>query len=139
MKYEESKKTAITGKQDHTVEDALETFRDRLNEKTAGAEIDNEVPETSTTVERKDLQFQASPGLVALLKFLVKVSPPPKPRAVIPADADTPSAEPENEPEAAPDLPESGAILPSSSAWIIWLTIIGLAIFYLIDSGVLTK
>jgi len=139
MKHEESKKPVAPGKQDYTVEGALEIFRDRLKEKTIGADIGTEVPENSPTVERRDLQFQASPGLVALLKFLVKVSPPPKPRAVIPADADTPSAEPENEPEAGPDLPESGAIHPSSSAWVIWLAVIGLTIFYLIDSGVLNK
>ncbi|MEI7481441.1 MAG: hypothetical protein WCK75_03730 [Elusimicrobiota bacterium] len=139
MKHKEREKPVTTGKQDHIVEDALENFRDELKKKATGSEIGNEVPESSPTVEREDLQFQASPGLVALLKFLVKVSPPPKPRAVIPVDADTPSSEPENEPETGPDLPESGAIHPSSSAWIIWLTIIGLAIFYLIDSGVLNK
>ncbi len=139
MKHEETKKPITPGKQDHTVEDALETFRDRIKTKSDITATGKETPEASTTTERGNLQFQASPSLVALLKFLVKVSPPPKPRAVIPADADTPSAEPENEPETGPDLPESGAIHPSSSAWIIWLTIIGLAIFYLIDSGVLNK
>lgn len=80
---------------------------------------------------QKDFQFQTSPGLVAFMKFMVKISQPPKPRAAIQADADTPPAEPENEPEAGPGLPAPGAVNPSSSGWILWPAAIALAAFYL--------
>ncbi len=133
MENKEKEKTVTDGNQGSNLEELLGPLRDMLEGKIETGKTGQEVPDTSKIPIDKDSRFQGEPGLVTLLKWLIKISPPPKPRATTPADTgDTPSAEPESGPEAVPDLPNPEAIQPSSSAWIIWLAVIGLAVLYLI-------
>lgn len=112
-------------------------------------------PGGTKTSGQKDFDFEDGPGLPALLKFLVKVSQPPKPHAtssrlsapIMPENEE--GYEPEEifdpeempEPEEAPepaayDLPGPDPIEPESSGWIIWLAVISLAAFYWLYPGI---
>lgn len=98
------------------------------------------------TIE-KDFQFQGGPGLLALLKFLVKVSAPPGPGAknrpvpapTEPADGEAPEAGEtgpgETSGPSAGGFSKPGSIEPSSSGWLIWLAVIACAAFYWFYTG----
>ncbi|MFA6434529.1 MAG: hypothetical protein WCW52_07535 [Elusimicrobiales bacterium] len=140
----DNKKIVINGRQYYNLEEVPEAFRETVKAKMAAAKTGAETAGASKITIRKEFNFQDSPELLTLLKWLVKISPPPgpahspsaaqngaaEPQATIPADADTPDAEPENEPETGPELPKPEAIRPSSSGWIVALAVIGLAVLY---------
>lgn len=132
MENEEKRNITINGKQYYNLEEVPEPFREMVKAKIEASEDGDEISGDPKTAAPKDIQFDVSPGLAAFMKFMVKISQPPKPRATIPADSDTPDAEPENEPDAGPDLPGPEAVQPSSSGWIVWLAVIILAAFYVL-------
>lgn len=80
-----------------------------------------------------ELQELGGSGLTALLKFLIKLAPPPpaNPRAPKP----TGFAVPEERP-GTPPVPQPGAIHPSSSGRAILVILIGLAAFYWFYSSI---
>ncbi|OGS07812.1 MAG: hypothetical protein A2270_01060 [Elusimicrobia bacterium RIFOXYA12_FULL_51_18] len=141
---EENKKIVINGNQYYNLEDVPEPFRDMITAKMETAQTDEQTPGESKTTIQKDFQFQGGPGLNALLKFLIKVAPPPKPRApklpnpapIEPETDETPEVEEIFDPEEIPNpssaynLPKPDPIEPSASDWIIWLAAGILAAFY---------
>ncbi len=139
MKNEENKKIVISGEQNTNLEELLGPLRDILKEKIEVPPNDEGTPAASKIPGHNDLLFQASPGLVTLIKWLIKISPPPAPRAQRPADAGAPAAEREELPAAAPALPVPGALKPSSSGWVIWLAVIALAAVYFYISAMWPK
>ena len=130
MGNEENKKIVINGKQYYDLKETPEPFREMVKAKMEAVKAGKEASGASKIVIHKDFRFQAEPGLIMLLKWLVKISPPPKPRQPQPADAAAPPAEPETRPHATPGLPQPGAIQPSSSGRAILLILIILAAVY---------
>jgi len=140
---EENKKIVINGNQYYNLEDVPEPFRDMIKAKLETAKTGEQTPGESKITIQKDFQFQGGPGLSALLKFLVKVAPPPKPRAnklphptpIEPETDETSEVDGIFDPEEIPgssadNLPRPDPIEPSSSGWIIWLAAGILAAFY---------
>ena len=130
MKYKENKKLTVSAKKYYDPHKAPDPFREMVKAKIDAANAAKGAPGASTNTPQDDFQFQGNPGFVALLNWLIKISPPPAPREPGSADIRSVLEGPEDMPEAAPELPRQGAVQPSSSAWVIWLTIIILAAYY---------
>ena len=141
MEHEENNKIEINGRRYYNLEEVPEQFRDMVKAKMEAAKTGGQTPGGSKITIEKDFQIQGGPGLPALLKFLVKVSPQPKPRApklpaptpIEPETGETPEEifDAEEMPgPSADNLPRPGPIEPSSSGWMIWLAAGIITAFY---------
>jgi hypothetical protein len=133
----ENKKIVINGKQYYNLEEVPEEFRAMIQENMNAAKTGRQMPyETKTNIQKDfQFQFQAGTGLTELLKLLIKVSQPPKPRAKEQLDPTPIEPDPEEEAEPSTDtLPRPEAIEPSSSGWIVWLMVFILAACYFLYS-----
>lgn len=133
---DETKKIIVNGKQYYNIEEVPEPFRAAIQARLDAARAaggDKTAEARYKTVMQKDFKFQGSPALSAFLKFLIKMAPPPPttPRAPKP----TGFATPEENPGVFPDMPQPGAIHPSSSGRVILVILAGLAAFYWIYSS----
>ena len=137
MEFKIEKKIGVNGQEYQNLEDVPEPFRAALQARVDTARVagpDKPADGASRIVMQKDFKFQGGPGLSAFLKFLIKLAPPPPatPRPPRP----TGFAAPEERPAADPDMPQPGAIHPSSSGRVILVILIGLAAFYWFYSSV---
>jgi len=127
MEYKGTGKATISGKKHYDREKALEPFREIVKAKMDAANSGKEAPGASRITPQDDFLLQGDPGLITLIKWLIKLSPPPAPRERGPEDG---RSGPEELSKTTPELTGPDPIEPSSSAWIIWLTIIILAAVY---------
>jgi hypothetical protein len=164
--HDEEKKIVINGKQYYNLEEVPEPFRAAIQARLDTAKTvgpDKPADGKSRIVIHKDFKFTVGrgpsgtagtsdgskpgqpdydpgfqelggSGLAAILKFLVKMAPPPpsNPRAPKP----TGYATPEEKPATPADIPQPGAINPSSSGRLIWVILIGIAVFYWFYSSI---
>jgi len=137
MDNEEKKKIIVNGRHYYNLEEVPEEFRALVQERLDAAKtVGPEKPAdgSSRIVVHKDFKFQGGPGLSAFIKFLVKLAPPPPttPRAPRP----TGFAAPEEKPGVDYNIPQPGAIHPSSSGMFLWVIITAIAAFYWFYSSV---
>ena len=130
MKYEKAGKGTKSGREYYDLDKAPEPLREMIKAKIAAAKAAKEAPGASKIAPLDDFPLQGNPGLISLLKWLIKISPPPGPRERGPAEVQPDAEGPEELSGTPPEPARPDPIEPSSSAWIIWLTIIALAAFY---------
>ena len=131
---EEKKKIEIrfTGDRQQEIESLPEPLRSLIKEKLKAASAENPAgPGEKTITIRKDLDLSVGPGFLSLLNWMVKISLKPAPPLSGRPGAGTP---PPNSGITAPSArpPQPAAIKPASSAHVIWIAAIILAVSYLL-------
>jgi len=138
----DEKKPVISGENgEFDLADVPEPLREMFRARMEAKKARNDTPGSSKITIHKDLQFnlQGGSGLAAVLNLLIKVSQPPKPRAPAAPSQPAAAASSEERQRTYSEPPNSGAVKPSSSGWLIWVIAIILAVTYLISSRALGK
>lgn len=135
MENEEKKTVFLNEEQLKSLDEVPEPFRALLKAKMEAVRSGRETPESSKITIQKDFQFDpkagAGPLLAEFVKLVLKVSqqnaaaePGPVPREEVAAVHKQIPEQQLNESF------RSGAVTPASSGWVVWLALIGLAVFY---------
>lgn len=136
MENGEKKEPIFGMNEDLDPEDVPEQFREMVKEKLEAVKAGKGTPGVSKITVHKDFQFkfQGGSGLETIVNLLLKASQPPGPRAKPPSLQSRGAAASEERQETHRELPEPGALEPSSSSWLIWIIAIIIAAAYFISS-----
>jgi len=130
MENEKNHKIEFTNGRYYDPEEIPEPLRNALKEKLAAAKTVGLPDDPSGAESDKDFTFEGGPGLAALLKLLIGITPPPEKNGRKPDYPPASATAPGQPEDLFEEMPRPGPIEPASSGRVLWLTLIISAIFY---------